>query len=331
MRGKWLLVGGGAIFLAIGAGALSLWRKSTAEPVKKAAPAPESTLQDDEIILAGKIQAAHVVPVAAPIDGTLETWEVETGQEVLEGQPLGHIRNSSLESDRELAESELERARNKATALEGAVLAARLEAARTEAEASRAKSEASRLEKTYQRQQMLFREGAAARLDFEKAEKAYRAASEESKTASEMALQMAERAKKIESDLQSAKAALEERNAELESAKEEIEAGTILAPADGAVIKLGVEPGAEVSRTMADLVQIAVDPGILHIVVEPEPAVLALIKPGLPALVLVPDIMAEALSGEVKQVRDTQVVVEFSSPNPAVKHGINGSVRIRLR
>ncbi len=330
MRGKWLLLGGAVIFLAIGVGALSLLRRTADEPAKPIAAA-ESVLAEEEITLAGKIQAAHLVPVAAPIDGVLDVWEVETGQEVLEGQPLGHITNSGLESEKELAEAELERARNKTTALEGAILAARLEAARTDAEASRARSESVRLEKIYIRQQMLFREGAAARLDFEKAEKAYRAAGEESKTASEMALQMEERAKKIDSDLLSAKAALEERTADLEAAKGEIEAGTILAPADGTVIKLGVEPGAEVSRTMTDLVQIAVDPGILHIVVEPEPRVLAGIKPGQPALVMVPDVIAEALAGEVKQIRETQVIVEFSSPHPAIKHAMNGSVRIRLR
>jgi len=55
------------------------------------------------------------------------------------------------------------------------------------------------------------------------------------------------------------------------------------------------------------------------------------LKPGLPALILVPDVTSEALSGEVREVKGKQIIVEFTSPDAAIKHGMMASVRIKVR
>lgn len=329
MRGKWLLVGGTVLLLAAAAGTLSVLRKPAPPPVPKK-EVPQGPQPGDEISLSGKIQAAHIVAVPAPIDGTIDTWLVESGQEVLEEQEIGHIRNSGLESAQEHAEQELDSARSRVSNLEASILASKLEAARTESDAARAKSEAARLEKLYAREQLLYREGATARLKFEKAEKEYRVAQEEANTASELSRQAGERITKLEKDLDLAKKALEDKNAALEDAKEDLKSATIVAPAEGLILKLSVEVGGEVDRSMRDLVQIAVDPALLEIVVEPEPAILAKLQPGQPALVLVPEAGPEGLQGQIKSIQDTQVVIEFASPTPAIKHGMTGSVRLKL-
>ncbi|MBV6430330.1 MAG: hypothetical protein IANPNBLG_00439 [Bryobacteraceae bacterium] len=331
MRGKWVLLSVSAILLAVAAGALSVLRKPAAtHPVQKAAPAPPPPIPD-EALLSGRIQAAHILPVHSPTDGILDRWNVQPGDEVLEGQPLGHVRNTMLEASAEQARTDLESAQSKVTGLEGQILAARLDAARAEADAVRARVEADRLEKIYLRQQMLLREGATPRLVFEKAERDYKTAAEESKTASELARSTADRVQSYEKELQLAKTTVHDRQDVLEAANSDLEASNILSPADGTVLKLGVEPGGEVTRGMEDLIQLAVDPALLQVVVEPEPRLLARVKPGMPALVTVPDLSSDGIAGNVKEIQGTRVIIDFTSPNPAIKHGMLASVRIPLK
>lgn len=333
MRGKWLLFSGVVILAAIAAGALSLLRKPATEAPKKAAvvqPVAEQAPLGDEVTVMGTIRAAHIVTVASSVDGTVESWEVEEGQEVLEGQIIGRIRNSSLEANRESAQLELERAQTRVTNLEGQILAARLEAARTDADAVRTRLELERLEKLWNRQEMLYKEGATARLTYEKAQKDYTTAKTESATAKQVAAGSAERVTKLEKDLQTARTAVEDKQEELDTAKEAIDACTLTAPADGTIIKLSVDVGGEVDKSMPDLVQIGVDPALLEIVIKPEKRALDRMKQGQPALVIVPDVSSEALTGEVEKVEGEEVVISFGSPNPAIKHGMPGSARVKL-
>lgn len=329
MRGKWLLLSGTVILLAVAAGTLSVLRKPAPPPPPKQEEA-RGPQAGDEISMPGKIQAAHIVAIAAPVDGTLDTWVVEAGQEVLEDQELGHITNAGLESAQEQAQQELDRVQSRISNLEASILAGKLEAARTESDAARAKSEAARLEKLYAREQLLFREGATARLKFEKAEKEYKVAQEEANNAAELSRQAAERIAKIEKDLDLAKKVLDDKQTALEEAKEDLKAAVIVSPAEGLILKLAVDAGAEVDRSMRDLVQIAVDPALLEIVVEPEPPIREKLQTGQPALVTVPEAGPEAMQGQIKEITETQVIVEFTSPTPAVKHGMTGSVKFRL-
>lgn len=329
MRGKWVLFAGIVILAAIAAGALSVLYKPSQTHAKKE-PVAAAPPAEDEIALNGKLQAAHIVPVPAPIDGVLEAWDVEVGQDVLEGQQLGHVRNSGLESAQELAQTEVDRAQARMTGIEGSILSSRLEAARADADATRARIEAERLEKIYTRNQMLLREGAIPRIAFEKSEREYESVKLEATTAANVAAQSADRVAKLEKDLELARKALDDRRNALEDAKGRMDATNIVAPGDGTVIALKVEAGAEVERGMQDLVQLAVDPAILEFAAEPEPRLLERIKPGQHALVMVPEITDEGLAGQVREIKDTQVIVEFTSPNPAIKHGLNAGARIRL-
>ncbi|MBL8220358.1 MAG: biotin/lipoyl-binding protein [Bryobacterales bacterium] len=331
MKGKWLLISASIILLAIAAGALNRLRRQQQAPPQKQQPVQaEAPKPGDEIAIMGKIQAAHITPLAAPVDGYLEAWDIEVGQEVAEGQLLGNIQNSGLAAAKQMAQEQLESLQNRIANVESQILAARLEAARADAESSRVTSEAARLEKIYSRQAMLYKEGATPRLTYEKSEKEYKASQEEAATAVAVAKGAAERVSKLEADVKLMKTGLEERQAALEEAAGDMEAANILAPVDGLVIKLGVEAGAEVNRSMQDLVQIATDPDLLEVVVEPEPAVLERIQPGMPALVQVPDVTSEGLEGTVKEIKGNQVIVEFSSPYPAIKHGLSAAVRIRI-
>ena len=54
--------------------------------------APKAT----EITLTGAVQAAHVVDVPVPVDGTVEQFLAEVGQHVSEGEVLARIRNPRL-------------------------------------------------------------------------------------------------------------------------------------------------------------------------------------------------------------------------------------------
>lgn len=330
MKGKWLLISVSIILLAIAAGALSRLRKPAPVVEKKAPEQAAAQAGDDEIAIMGKIQAAHIVPIAAPVDGYLEGWDIEVGQEVAEGQLLGNIQNSGLAAAKQQAEEQLESLQNRISNFESQILGAKLEAARADAESARATGEAQRLEKLYARQAMLYKEGATPRLTFEKAEKEYKAAQEEATTAVAVAKAASDRLAKLDDDLKLMKLGLEERQAMVEEAAEDMNAANIISPVDGKVIRLGVEVGAEVSRAMEDLVQIATDPDLLEVAVEPEPAVLERIKAGMPALVQVPDVTSEGLEGTVKEVKGTQVIVEFTSPYPAIQHGMTAAVRIKI-
>jgi multidrug efflux pump subunit AcrA (membrane-fusion protein) len=40
---------------------------------------------------------------------------------------------------------------------------------------------------------------------------------------------------------------------------------------------------------------------------------------------------AEAIAGSVREIRDGRVIVDFTSPTPAIKPGMSAQVQIKLR
>jgi hypothetical protein len=68
----------------------------------------------------------------------------------------------------------------------------------------------------------------------------------------------------------------------------------------------------------------------LEVALEPEPAILKRIRPGQPALVLVPDLESAGIAGDVKEIKGAQVLVEFNSTIPAIRPGMLADVRLRL-
>lgn len=329
MRGKWLLAGGSVILLGIAAAALSvLWRERRSGQAATAPPAPPVPA---EVSLPGKVEARNVVPVAATLDGSVEEFFADAGQDVFEGQLIARIRNMDLLSARDLAQSELDRAQSKLTNLEAAVVAGRLEASRAAADASRARTDFERAEKTYLRQQMLYREGATPRLVFEKSEKEYLRAKTESETLAEVAKAADLRVESILKDVDFARKTLAEKSAELDDANEALLAAEVHSPVDGMVVARRGEPGAAVDRTVKDLFLIAVDLTALQVVVEPEPPVLAHLRAGQQAVVRLAE-MDESLAGEVHEITaGGRAIIHFASPNPAIRPGLTAQALIRIR
>ncbi|HMF74345.1 MAG TPA: efflux RND transporter periplasmic adaptor subunit [Bryobacteraceae bacterium] len=326
----WLVASAAIILAAIGAGALTvLWREH-AKPAQKAAVAPVAPAIGSDVSLEGKIQALRVVEVPAPVEGTVDVFHVDIGQEIFEGQLLAQINSNSLTGAEEHATQLADRARDRLNDLEASIIAGRLEASRARAVASRLKSEYDRSEKFYQRQRMLLGAGATPRLVFEKAEKEYLTNQAESASAEALAQQVESRVDSLLKEQDAAKKTLEERTHELEAAKADLAASEVHSPVDGVVVGRRGNAGDDVDRSMKDLFRIATDLSQLAVVVEPPAPVLARIHPGQTAVVTVSEAQNEPLAAEVKKVENGQVTVEFVSPDPAVKPGLTAQVRIKL-
>lgn len=327
MRGKWLLFSGTVILLAAAAGALSRLRVPKTE-VRSTPSAAVSTA--GEVSLPGKIQAQHTVTVAASTEGQIAAFDAEVGQEVFQGQMLARIGNEGLQAEQVNATAELDRAQTRVNNLESSMLQSRLDASRATADASRSRSEADRLSKVYDRQQMLLREGATPRLVFEKAEREFRASQDEAATLSDLARQAEDRVATLVQELEVARRQLDSKNEEMERIKAEFAASEVHSPVTGVVVARRGQIGDDVDSTTKDLFEIAVDLSQLKVVVEPKPVDLQRIRPGLPAVVLVTENGNEPLAGLVRDVKGSQVYVEFQNPNPAVKPGLTAQVQIKL-
>ena len=205
------------------------------------APAVEVIARD--LSLAGKIQAQHVIPVGATVTGTLDSFLVEVGQDVYEGQLLAHISNQGLESSREEAARAVQNAQEKVNSVEGRIIAARLEASRARAESNRSRDQFERAQKAYQRQQMLQREGATPRLVYEKSEREFETARSEFTSLDELARQADSRVGELVTDLEIAKHTHDQRNAEMEAATAQTAGAEIRSPVSGVLIARKGEPG----------------------------------------------------------------------------------------
>ncbi|BDC49934.1 RND transporter [Bryobacterales bacterium F-183] len=334
MRGKWMLFGGIAVFLAVGAGAVSWWTSQRAtQGANNKDQATAGPQQDpngaSEVSLPAKIQAQEAIPVASPIEGIIDELFVEVGADVYEGQLIARVRNGKLDSSLESATAEAEKLKTRVTNLEASIVAARLEASRAAADAARVRSEYERLDRNFQRQQMLLREGATPRLTFEKAEKDFKEIKTEYDSTSEVLKVAEERVSTLNRDLDAAKKLLDARNEELENAKEEAGQGEVKSPVDGMVVARKGAPGEPVSPAMPDFFVLAANLSALQAVVEPDPSFLPRIKPGQIATIHIAE-STDEIPGLVREIKANQVLVDFVSPGPAVKPGLSAQVRIFL-
>jgi multidrug efflux pump subunit AcrA (membrane-fusion protein) len=328
---KWFLATASVLLLALISGAALLYQRSRTPPAAPPTASAEPVLPPgSEISFTGLVQARQVVLVPPPMDGTLESVEVEVGQEVFEGQLLARIKNPALESSRDAAREDRERAQSRVNNLESSLIAARLESSRAAADASRAKLEFEKAEKLALRQQMLMREGATARLVHDKAQKDYQMASADYQALRDTERQAQNRVDSLVRDLEAARRALEEKNNQLEAATADLEGAEVVSPVDGILIAARGNPGDEITLAMEDLFQIAIDPGRLQVNIDPDPPARNRLSDGLPALVQVLEISSDALSGELKIGEDGKVRVEFTTTDPYLKPGLNAIVKIKL-
>lgn len=328
MRGRWLLISGSAVLAAVAVGALLLYRRVAPPPRAAPAPAPE-TVVGPEVSLPGKIRAQSIVAVAVPVEGTIESLLVEQGQPVYEGQLLGRVQNTGLEGAQQEAVADAERAQARLSQLQNELIVARLEASRARADATRAQGDSDRAERAYLRQQMLHREGATPRLVFEKTAAEFQSVKADRDTRAELARVADDRLSNLVKSLDAARKTLDEKNEALDAAREESAAAEIHSPVDGLMVAVTRQPGDEVSTEVHDLFQIAVNLSALEAVVEPAPPALARIRPGQEALIQIAE-FPDVIPGKVKEIQGTQVIVEFTSPNPVLRPGTTAQVRIKL-
>jgi multidrug resistance efflux pump len=328
MRGKWLLIAGVTVIAAIGAGALSHRLKKKAPPVQAGTPA--AVLNTNDVTISGSIRALHVTGVGSKIEGSIEAFLVDVGDEVFEGQVLARIGSGNLETQREQASAQVELAQQQVATAESAVASAKMEASRADADMERARLQVDRTQKVFERQTTLHKAGATPKLKFEAAVAEYEASVKEFEIMDKASRAAREGVQTANNKLTAAKANLEERAGDLEDAQGAFEAAEVRSPVAGVVVGRQGEVG-KPSRDYGDqLVQIATDLFQLEVVADARPEILKRIYPGQQALVLVLDLQAAGMPGVVKEIKDGQAIVEFSSSMPAIKPGMRADVRLKF-
>jgi HlyD family secretion protein len=330
MRARWWIVS--ALALALVVGGLALRRKpapATSKP-QTAASLPETASQ---ITLQGKIRPQHILGVAAGVQGLIEAFMVEPGEEVFQGQVLARIGAQTLESSRESAANALEHAQDQVNRAEAVLAAARLELSRAEADAARSRLSLDRVEKAYSRQQTLYREGATPRLTFEKVQAEYESARKDYDIMWAAVQTGREHVQSTQKDVDNARKTVNDKRSLLEEAQQNLAGSEVRSPVDGYVIAHEGEIGSSAEELGEKFFTIATDLYALEVLLDVKPEVLKRIIPGMPVTVAVLDLDSAAFEGTVKEIsdKDKQVVVEFASNNPAVKPGQTADVRFRFQ
>ncbi len=328
MRAKYAFVGLAVLLAAVAAGGFLYWRTrpSTTPPKQQQAePAPLA-----DVNLPATVRARHVVPVPAPVDGTLDALLVEVGQPVYEGQVVARIKNTAIEAERETAARDLAQVDERLNRAESDLSERRLEHSRARAEQARVQNEFDRIEKLFLRQQTLLREGATPKREFDKAEAAFKEASTEREVILQAAAAAQERLDAVQKRYDALRVERDEKDRELDAVNLHAAAAEVRAPVEGLLVGVARQVGEQVTADIADLLSIATNLAELEAVVEPPPPALARIKPGQEALLAFPE-LPEPAYGKVRDISGTQVIIEFAASNPAIQPGMNGQARIKFR
>lgn len=327
LSGKWLLAVIAAIALGVGGGALSLhWKnRAPAAPIRKSGAA--LLRSNGEVTVSGKIRPQHIVPVKAGMDGDLDSFLADVGQDVFEGQALARIGASGLELARGAAETAVSAGQDQVARAESTVAAARMESSRADADQQRSRMARDRVQQVWDRQQTLFRAGAASRQAYEKAQRDFESARQDAEIMDKAARASTEQLSAAQNSLSAAQKNLAERNQDLEAAQNNMQSAEVRSPVDGLLVARNGEPG---KPAMGDLFEIATDLFALEVVLEPPPPVLKRLRPGQQALVLIPDLQSAGIPGTVKAINGGEVVVEFDCTLPGVKPGMLADVRFKV-
>ncbi len=326
MRGKWLLISAAAVLAGAGAAALSLhWKSRTATPLRKTGAALIQT--SSEVTLSGKLRPQHVTTVKADVDGNIDAFLVDVGEDVFTGEVLARIGGSGLDSQRDAATAAVTAAEGKVAQAESVVANARLEASRADADQQRARTEMEKARAVYERQQTLNQAGATPRLTWEKAQHDYQGAQQEYDVMDKAARLSDGQVQAALNDLSAAQKALQDRNQELEAAQNNLQSTEVRAPVDGTLVARNGQVG---DAAGPDLFEIATDMFALEVTVQPEPQVLQHLRPGQAALVLIPDLQSAGFPGQIREIDGADVVVDFDCGLPAVRPGMAVDVHLKL-
>jgi multidrug resistance efflux pump len=328
MRGKWLLISGFAVIAGVGGGALS--HRFHKAPPPTQARTPAAVLNIDEITITGRIRAQHVTGVGASIEGNLEAFLADVGDEVFEGQVLARVGSSGLETSREQASAAVEYAQQQVSSAETAVNSARMEASRADADLERARLQVDRAQKVFERQTTLNRSGATPKLKYEAAVQEFEAAVKDFEISDKAARAAHDGVQGATDKLAIVKKTLTQRSEELEDAQGAFQAAEVRAPVAGIIVGRKGELGKSARDSGDQLFQIATDLFTLEVVADPKSADLKRIHPGQQALVLVLDLQSAGMPGVVKAIQEPEVIVEFNNSIAAIKPGMRADVRIKL-
>ncbi len=328
MRRTWIMIAVAVIVMVGVVAALAI--RGRRRPVPKPTGAlAAGVVQGNEITLQGKIRPQHVTGVSASVPGFIEAFLVEPGTDVYEGQVLARIGAQGLESAREVSQAALERAQEQVGKSEAAVTATRLELSRADADSTRARMALDRADRVFQRQQTLLKEGATPRLTYEKTLHEYEAAQKEWEIVDATVRTGRDQAQSATQELAAARKIVQDKTKQLDDAQYALSAAEVHSPVDGYVVSRKGEVGAD-AQQVGELFQIATDTYALEVALEAKAEVLKRIVPGQAALVLVLDLQSAAMQGVVREIKDNQVIVEFTSSLPAIKPGMNADVRLKL-
>ena len=330
MRGKWLLISVLAIAAGIGGGALSLRLRRAAAPAPAVPNAGALLIRRNEITLSGNVQPQHVATVGATVEGNIEAFLADVGDEVYEGQVLARIGSAGLETTREQAQTDAEHAQDQVTRAEASVNAARLEASRADANAQRSRLEMDRAQKVYERQTTLHNAGATPRIVYEKAQAEFTATLADFQTMDKAARAARETLQESMKRLAEAKQAAAQKVAQLEESQAAFQAAEVRAPAAGTIVGRKGEAGKSAEEAGDQMFRIATDLYALEVTLQPKPEELARIHPGQEAVVLLLDLQGAGMQGTVREVKDGTVIVDFAGAIPGIKPGMRADVRLKL-
>ena len=316
--------------LALGGVAVTvLLRQKAAAPAGTAGVQAAASFSGPVLSLPGRIEAVEVVAVPVPVSGRIESLPVNVGEEVAEGDLLATIRSSELESQKELANEEFNRLRNRVSTLESALIAARLEASRARESAGDARAAMDAAQTALQRQELLYSKGAAAKQAVEKSQTVLDAASGVH-AGRQKVVQLADgRVAELNRELDEQQKVLDDKNKELEDVAAQVISGDVRSPVDGYVVARKGAVGEEVALEVEDLFQIAVNLTDLRAVVNAPPAMLEKVRAGQEAMLQIAE-LPDGVPTKVTEVRDGQVIMDFTSPNTQIKPGITVQVVIKL-
>jgi multidrug resistance efflux pump len=320
------LIAGGAVVAVAAIGFSIGWvvrHRQKPAPVKPVA-AISKVFEGAEITLTGALQPQTIEQVEAPVAGLIDAWFVDVGAEVYEDQLVGRVRNADLDFDLQAAQAAVDRAEVRIAQLEAQVVSTKLEVSRTNADQTRAHNELDRIEKVYVRYKNLFEVGALPRLTFEKTEADYKSAQTEATSRDKASKDAQDKASALDHDSEEAQRVLTEKTAAFEKAKEAVAGCDLHSPADGVVLTRDVHQADKVEAN-AKLMSVATDLKKLTVLLSPDARVLPRIRAGQHAFIRITD--AE-LPGEVHEVRGTDVIVWFMSPEAVMKFGTAAQVRI---
>jgi multidrug resistance efflux pump len=328
MRGKWLLIAGATVIAGIGAGVVSHRLRKPAAPVQAGPPA--AVLNTNDVTISGTIRPTHVTGVGSTIEGNIEAFLADVGEEVFEGQVLARIGSGTLETNREQASASVDLAQQQVTSAEAALVAAKMEASRADADLERSRLQVDRVQRAYERQSTLHKAGATPKLKYEAALADYEAAVKEFEIMDKASRAARDGVQTATQNVTAAKSNLSEKSGQLDEAQGAFEAAEVRAPVAGVIVGRQGEQGKPSRDYGENLFRIATDLFSLEVVAEPKPNVLKRIHPGQQALVLVLDLQGAGMEGRVKEIKDNQAIVEFASSLPAIRPGMRADVRLKL-